>query len=87
MARRHAGKTSPRIAARGRAGRDKAKAATPDGVQRDRVAALERERDSLRQALEEERETSRRLQQANAAARDRIAWALDTLRSVLDSAD
>ena len=85
MARRDAGKTSPRVAARGRAGREKAKA--PDGALRERVAALERERDALREALEREREHGRRLQQANVAARDRIAWALDTLRSVLDGRD
>jgi len=86
MARRHAGKTNPRITAR-RAGRGKAKAATPDGPLRERVAALERERDALREALEEERGHTRRLQQANAATRDRIAWALDTLRSVLNGKD
>ena len=48
-----------------------------------RLAAAERERDELRAALQDANARTRKLEEANAAARDRIAWALDTLRSIV----
>lgn len=49
----------------------------------ERFAALERERNTLRQALEKERARRRELETGNAAVRDRLAWALDTLHNIL----
>jgi hypothetical protein len=49
----------------------------------ERFAALERERNALRQALEKERARRRELEAGNAAVRDRLGWALDTLHSIL----
>jgi hypothetical protein len=46
---------------------------------------LERERDQLREALERERARAARLEEINSAARDRVSWALDSLKSVLES--
>lgn len=51
---------------------------------RERLAALERERDALRADLEREQARVRKLEEANAAARERVAWALDTLNDILD---
>jgi hypothetical protein len=86
MARRHAGKASPRIAAaRARGGRGKPKAAVSDSALRERLIALERERDALRAALEREQERARRLEEVQAAARDRVAWALESLHNILDA--
>jgi hypothetical protein len=51
---------------------------------RERLASLERERDALRTELEREQTRARKLEEANAAARDRVAWALDTLNNILD---
>jgi hypothetical protein len=85
MARRHAGKTSPRIAPaqeRGRRGKVKA-AALPEAALKERLSALERERDALRAALEREQARVRKLEELNATARDRIAWALDSLQNIL----
>jgi hypothetical protein len=86
MAQRHAGKASSRTAsARDRSGRNKARtAAAPDGSLKERLAALERERDALHAALERERARASKLEEINAAARDRVAWALDSLQSILD---
>jgi hypothetical protein len=47
------------------------------------LAALERERDALRAALEREASRVRKLEQMQALARDRISWALDSLQSIL----
>jgi hypothetical protein len=49
------------------------------------VSALERERDGLRAALEREQERVRKLEEVQAAARDRVAWALETLHNILDA--
>lgn len=86
MARRDAGKASPRTAAaRARAGRGKLKTAASETAIRERVSALERERDGLRAALEREQERVRKLEEVQAAARDRVAWALETLHNILDA--
>ena len=86
MARRHAGKASPRSACvRDRGRRSKAKAATPESSLKERLAALERERDALRAALERERSACRKLEEMNALARDRISWALDSLQNILET--
>jgi len=85
MARRRAGKAKPKsAAARDGGGRGKAKAAASGGALRERLAAIERERDALRAALEIEQARRRTLEEVHAATRDRIAWALDSLQSILD---
>jgi hypothetical protein len=86
MARRQAGKTSPKPAlVRDRGGRSKAKTDSSNGSLKERMQALERERDTLREALEREQARVRKLEQVNAAARDRISWALDTLQNILEA--
>jgi hypothetical protein len=93
MARRRAGKANPRRAApRAGARRGKAKAGAPetnppvsDATLTERLAALERERDALRAALERERARRQALEEVQAATRDRIAWALDSLQAILDA--
>ena len=91
MARRRAGKANPRSAAQP-AGkqRDRAKAATANGPSseadlKERLAALERECDGLRAALELERTRRRALEEVHAATRDRITWALTSLQSILNA--
>jgi hypothetical protein len=49
----------------------------------ERLAALERERDELREELERANARQRRLEEVHAQVRDRIAWALDSLQSIL----
>ena len=81
MARRHAGKASSEDrAARDRGRRSKPKTVAPGRLAQGALAALERERDALRAALEREQARARKLEEVNAAARDRIAWALDSLQ-------
>ena len=82
MVRRHAGKTNPRAAPAHRRARPE-KSGAPEGTLRERLSALERERDTLRDALEHEQARNRKLEQAQSAARDRVAWALDTLHNIL----
>jgi len=85
MARRYAGKANPRTAvARDRNRRDKGKTAAPESALKERLLAAERERDAFRTALEREQTRARKLEEVNATARDRIAWALDSLQNVLD---
>jgi hypothetical protein len=55
-----------------------------EGALRERLLALERERDGLRAALEREQERARKLEEVQAAARDRIAWALESLHNILE---
>ncbi len=69
--------------ARSRNRRQKAAPAAIDGTLRERLAAAERERDALRVAFDREQARARKLEEANAAALDRIAWALDSLQSIL----
>jgi hypothetical protein len=86
MAQRHAGKANRRTAsARDRGKRGKAKTAAPDGSLKERLLALERERDELREALERERARAGKLEEVNAAARNRVSWALDSLQGILES--
>ncbi len=86
MARRNAGKANPgTAAARVRAGRGKLKAAVSENALRERFSALERECDGLRATLEREQERARKLEEVQAAARDRVAWALETLHNILDA--
>ena len=86
MARRQAGKTSPKPAlVRDRGARSKAKTDSSNGSLKERLQVLERERDTLREALEREQSRVRKLEQVNAAARDRISWALDTLQNILEA--
>jgi hypothetical protein len=85
MARRRAGKAEPKSAVPQNGGsRGKARALAADAALHDRLAALERERDALRAALEIEQTRRRKLEEVHAAARDRIAWALDSLQSILE---
>jgi hypothetical protein len=51
----------------------------------ERIAALERERDDLRAALDEERARRRKLEEVYAAARGRISRALDSLHTILNA--
>ena len=55
--------------------------ATPE----ERIAALERERDDLQAALEQERARRRKLEEVYAAASDRIARALVSLQTILNA--
>jgi hypothetical protein len=93
MAGRRAGKANPKgAAARNGARRSQAKpppcAMAPAGTAptlEERIAALERERDDLRAALEQERARRRCLEEVYAAARDRISRALDSLHTILNA--
>ena len=86
MARRHVGKANSRTAPVRERGRpSKAKTVVSESTLKERLAALERERDSLRAALERESSRARKLEQLNADARDRIAWALDSLANILET--
>jgi hypothetical protein len=82
MARRRAGKAEPKSAVP-QAGGARGKAKEAAALQ-ERLSALERERDALRAALEVEQMRRHRLEEVHAAARDRIAWALDSLQSILE---
>jgi hypothetical protein len=92
MAGRRAVKANPKGAA-ARAGarrrtRPPPSETTPAGAgptPEERIAALERERDGLRAALEEERARRRKLEAVYAAARDRISRALDSLHTILNA--
>lgn len=68
--------------------RDRGDNATPaalESVLKERLAAAERERDALRAALAREQARVHSLEDTNANARDRIAWALDSLQNILDA--
>jgi hypothetical protein len=90
MAGRRAVKANPKgAAARTGARRRKSPPSetTPAGAgptPEQRIAALERERDDLRAALDEERARRRKLEAVYAAARDRISRALDSLHTILN---
>jgi hypothetical protein len=86
MARRQAGKTSPKPAiVRDRGARSRAKIDFTENSLKERLSAAERECDALRETLEREQARVRKLEEVNAAARDRIAWALDTLQNILEA--
>ena len=50
----------------------------------ERLAAVERERDALKEELERSRSRVRLLEESHAKVRDRIAWALDSLHNILE---
>ena len=91
MARRRAAKARSKSApaaarpARGKAAKREADGAEPAQRQlRERLAAVERERDALKEELERFKARQRRLEETQAQVRDRIAWALDSLHNILD---
>jgi hypothetical protein len=84
MARRRAGKAKLKGVASGRE-RTKGSAPAPESALLERLVAIERERDALLAALSLEQERRRKLEEMHAAARDRIAWALDSLQSILEA--
>ena len=85
MARRRAIKANSKsVSASTRAPRAKAKAGPAGGALADRLAALERERDALKDELERSKSRLRLLEETQLQVRDRIAWALDSLRSILE---
>jgi len=93
MTRRRASKagseTAP-VAARPEHGHGQAKAARgktlpSNGALRERLAAVERECDALRAEIEHFKANQRQLEEAQTRVRDRLAWALDSLHSILDS--
>ena len=84
MARRRAMKANTKsVSAATRVPRAKAKDGPPGGVLADRLAAVERERDALKDELEHSRSRLRLLEETQSQVRDRIAWALDSLHSIL----
>jgi hypothetical protein len=85
MARRSAGKAKARSVAAGGPRNKDTTAAGPESALLERLAAVERERDALLAALSLEQERRRKLEEVHAAARDRIAWALDSLQSLLEA--
>jgi hypothetical protein len=84
MARRRAeqgkAKTAP---ARARSQRGKPGIVARDDL-RERLAALELERNTLRAELERSEARVQALEKTQANVRDRIAWALDTLQNILE---
>jgi chromosome segregation ATPase len=85
MARRLAGKARGKTvaAARTRSRGGKAKTEGRERTVRQRLAALERERDSLRAELARAEDRLRELEKNQATVSDRIAWALDSLHNIL----
>jgi len=85
MARRRASKASGKSAsAAARAPRVKAKGGSAVGTLAERLAAVEGERNALREELERSRSRVRVLEESHARVRDRIAWALDSLHNILE---
>ena len=85
MARRRATKASGKTAsAAARASRAKAKDGAAVGTLAERLAAVERERNALKEELERSRSRVRSLEETQAKVRDRIAWALDSLHNILE---
>jgi hypothetical protein len=71
--------------ARSKHARSKSRAAAGTGATvQERLAALERERDQLREELEHTRVRQRQLEEIQAQVRDRLAWALDSLHNILE---
>jgi septal ring factor EnvC (AmiA/AmiB activator) len=78
-----AGARTPRSkAARGQ--KTSAATATEDGGLRQRLAAVERERDQLKADLDRSCARLKQLEDTQAQVRDRIAWALDSLHNILE---
>ena len=85
MARRRASKASGKsVSAATRTPRAHAEACSSADALSARLAAVERERDTLQQELERSRSRLRALEETHAKVRDRIAWALDSLHAILD---
>ena len=57
---------------------------TGGGDLRERLAAVECERDQLKVELESFKARHRRLEETQAQVRDRISWALDSLHNILE---
>jgi DNA repair exonuclease SbcCD ATPase subunit len=55
-----------------------------NGALRERLAAVERECEALKAEIERFKAHQQRLEAAQAQVRDRLAWALDSLHSILD---
>jgi hypothetical protein len=90
MARRRATKARSKSAPAGaRPSREKAAVGKVSslsgsgGTLQERLAALERERDQLREELERSRASQRQLEETQAQVRDRLTWALDSLQHIL----
>jgi predicted nucleic acid-binding Zn-ribbon protein len=84
MARRLASKARSKAApARAQSQRGKAKTEGRDRTAQQRLSAVERERDALRAELARAEERLSVLEKNQADARDRIAWALDSLHNIL----
>jgi uncharacterized protein (DUF3084 family) len=85
MAGRHAAKASGKAApVAARVPRAKVKDGLVIGTLSERLAAVERERNALKEELERTRSRVRQLEDANAQVRDRVAWALDSLQNILE---
>lgn len=90
MARRGAAKASGKSAiaaarpVHAKAPAGKTKAAGTNGSLQQRLAIAERECIALREELERTRARQRQLEETNAHVCNRIAWALDSLRDILD---
>ena len=84
MARRRATNASGKsVSATARAPRVKPKNGPAGVAMTDRLAAVERERDALKDELERSKSRLRLLEETQSQVRDRIAWALDSLHSIL----
>jgi hypothetical protein len=84
MARRLANKARSKAApVRAQSQRGKAKSEGRDRTAQQRLSALERERDALREELTRAEERLSLLEKNQADVRDRIAWALDSLHNIL----
>ena len=79
-------KSAPAAArpAHGKAPSGKQTGAAANGSLRERLAAVECERDALKEELERFKARQRRLEETQAQVRDRIAWALDSLHNILE---
>jgi hypothetical protein len=85
MARRRASKArSDSTSVGARVPRQKAKAGEAGLTLVQRLAVLERERDALKEELDQSKARVRQLEDSQAQVRDRIAWALDSLHNILD---
>jgi len=79
-------KSAPAAArpAHGKAPSGKQTGAAANGSLRERLAAVECERDTLKEELERFKARQRRLEETQAQVRDRISWALDSLHNILE---
>jgi chromosome segregation ATPase len=86
MARRRATKAGGKtVSSAARVPRAKAaKGGAAVGTLAERLAAVERERNALKEELERSRTRIRTLEESHAKVRDRIAWALDSLHNILE---